>query len=288
MFLRLVADSFSRRPRHKLLTGAALALGMAVATAALSVSLDVGDRLAREFRSLGANLVVTPQADSLPLEIGGVDYRPANSAVLLPESDLPKIKTVFWHNNIIAFAPRIEVQAEALSIPSANWIDVLVIGTWAEHRHWPSRRWRICDRGYQNQPVVENRRSLVFRAGQGVRRWSRIREKPWHQARRSALPLGRSSHQDPVAASGYGNLVVGWVRRQCRHCCAVHCSRPSSFARPISPALRLRLNQARRRLRPTRSCHDEARRTRALELLAVRFLHSVLDSGRCYLVRTCA
>src|SRR5438045_1208758 len=53
MFIRLVADSFSRRPRHKLLTGAALALGMAVATAALSVSLDVGDRLAREFRSLG-------------------------------------------------------------------------------------------------------------------------------------------------------------------------------------------------------------------------------------------
>jgi hypothetical protein len=49
MFLRLVADSFRRRPRHKLLTGAALALGMAVATAALSVSLDVGDRLAREF-----------------------------------------------------------------------------------------------------------------------------------------------------------------------------------------------------------------------------------------------
>jgi putative ABC transport system permease protein len=133
MFLRLVADSFSRRPRHKLLTGAALALGMAVATAALSVSLDVGDRLAREFRSLGANLIVTPESDSLPLEIGGVDYRPANAGAYLPESDLPKIKTVFWHNNIIAFAPRIEVQAEALPITSANWIDVLVIGTWAEH-----------------------------------------------------------------------------------------------------------------------------------------------------------
>src|SRR5258708_4403163 len=79
IFIRLVADSFSRRPRHKLLTGAALALGMAVATAALSVSLDVGDRLAREFRSLGANLVVTPQADSLPLEIGGLYYRPGHS-----------------------------------------------------------------------------------------------------------------------------------------------------------------------------------------------------------------
>jgi len=32
-------------------------------------SLDVGDRLAKEFRGLGANLLVTPQADSLPLEM---------------------------------------------------------------------------------------------------------------------------------------------------------------------------------------------------------------------------
>src|SRR5258706_5006009 len=100
MFIRLVADSFSRRPRHKLLTGAALALGMAVATAALSVSLDVGDRLAREFRSLGANLLVTPQADSLPLEIGGVDYRPVDSGADLAESDLAQPYTTFLSEHI--------------------------------------------------------------------------------------------------------------------------------------------------------------------------------------------
>jgi putative ABC transport system permease protein len=139
MFLRIVADSFGRRPRHKLLTGAALALGMGVATAALSVSLDVGDRLAKEFRSLGANLLVTPQADSLPLEIGGVDYRPVNAGAYLPEADLPKIKTIFWHNNIIAFAPILEVRAEALLLTledgkdqQGNWItNVSLVGTWA-------------------------------------------------------------------------------------------------------------------------------------------------------------
>src|ERR1700721_3736426 len=115
MFLRLVADSFTRRPKRKMLTLAALALGMAVATAALSVSLDVGDRLAQEFRSLGANLLITPQADSLPLEIGGVDYRPANSGAYLPEQDLGKIKTIFWRNNIVGFTPVMEVPAEVLT-----------------------------------------------------------------------------------------------------------------------------------------------------------------------------
>jgi len=143
MFLRLVADSFGRRPRHKLLTGAALALGMGVATAALSVSLDVGDRLAKEFRSLGANLLVTAQADSLPLEIGGVDYRPVKAGAYLPEADLPKLKTIFWHNNIMGFAPVLEVPAKAmvggrddvlgLSANPLSWPTIPLIGTWAGH-----------------------------------------------------------------------------------------------------------------------------------------------------------
>jgi putative ABC transport system permease protein len=139
MFLRLVADSFTRRPKRKMLTLAALALGMAVATAALSVSLDVGDRLAQEFRSLGANLLVTPEADSLPLEIGGVDYRPANAGAYLPEADLGKLKTIFWRFNIMAFVPILEVPVQAWSPASKNWsspgvVDrTTLIGTWSEH-----------------------------------------------------------------------------------------------------------------------------------------------------------
>jgi len=140
MFLRLVADSFGRRPRHKLLTGAALALGMGVATAALSVALDVGDRLAKEFRGLGANLVVTPKADSLPLEIGGVDYRPVNAGAYLPESDLPKLKTIFWHNNIMGFAPILESPitiGNPASVPEiSSYIptyEAKFLGTWVHH-----------------------------------------------------------------------------------------------------------------------------------------------------------
>src|SRR2546426_2494346 len=118
MFLRLVADSFSRRLTRKLVTAAALALGMAVATAALSVALDVGDRLAREFRSLGANLLVTPEADTLPLQIGGVDYRPVDSGIFLSETQLGKLKTIFWRNNVIGFAPFLDVPVKVISVIS--------------------------------------------------------------------------------------------------------------------------------------------------------------------------
>jgi putative ABC transport system permease protein len=112
---------------------------MAVATAALSVSLDVGDRLAQEFRSLGANLLVTPQADSLPLQIGGVDYRPANAGAYLPEADLGKLKTIFWRFNIMAFAPILDVPVQAWSPASKNLSSpgvasgTTLIGTWSDH-----------------------------------------------------------------------------------------------------------------------------------------------------------
>ena len=136
MFARIIKDSFARQPRRKLLTMAALALGTAIATATLSVALDIGDRLAREFRSLGANLLVTPEADTLPLEIGGVDYRPVDSGVFLSEAELGKLKTIFWRNNVIGFAPFLDVPI-AVSNTNSSTSDVplqtTLIGTWYRH-----------------------------------------------------------------------------------------------------------------------------------------------------------
>ena len=133
MFARLVGESFVRNPRRKILTAAALVVGMAVATATLSVALDVGDRLAREFRSLGANLLVTPQSDSLPLEIGGVDYRPVDEGAYLSEVSLGKLKTIFWRHNILGFTPFLDVPASVRLSEQGSAYPVVLIGTWYEH-----------------------------------------------------------------------------------------------------------------------------------------------------------
>ncbi|HEY0702604.1 MAG TPA: ABC transporter permease [Candidatus Acidoferrales bacterium] len=129
MFARLVKESFSRNARRKVLTAAALVVGMAVATATLTIALEVGDRLAHEFRSFGANLLVTPQADTLPVEIGGVDYRAVNEGAYLNEADLGKLKTIFWRHNIEGFTPFLDVPA---FVPQAGGAATLV-GTWYEH-----------------------------------------------------------------------------------------------------------------------------------------------------------
>ena len=133
MFTRLVGESFRRNPRRKVLAAAALVVGMAVATSTLSVALEAGDRLAREFRSLGANLVVTPQSDTLPLEIGGVDYRPVDEGAYLEEADLGKLKTIFWRYNIIGFAPFLDVPVSVGNSAIGESAPATLIGTWYEH-----------------------------------------------------------------------------------------------------------------------------------------------------------
>ena len=129
MFVRFVSQSIRRSPRRKAMTVAAVAMGTAVATAMLGVMLDVGDRVNRELRSLGANLMVTPKARSLPVEIGGVSYRPAAGEEFIPEAAVPKIKSTFWRLNITAFAPFLKaaVQVNGQSVP--------VEGVWFRRRY---------------------------------------------------------------------------------------------------------------------------------------------------------
>jgi putative ABC transport system permease protein len=133
MFIRLLRESFTRNPRRKVLTGIALVLGMTIATATFTVAVDVGDQLAREFRSLGANLLVTPQADTLPVEIGGVDYRPVNQGAYLSTSNLPKLKTIFWRHNILGFTPFLDIPVQAGVKQEAVKFQTTLIGTWYTH-----------------------------------------------------------------------------------------------------------------------------------------------------------
>src|SRR5258708_24830600 len=109
MFVRLVYESFRRQTRRKLLVAIAVTLGAAVSTAMIAMATDIGDKMSRELRTFGANLVVTPEEDSLDVQIGSVNLKPAGNGAYLNEADLPKIKGMFWRNNITGFAPMLPV-----------------------------------------------------------------------------------------------------------------------------------------------------------------------------------
>ena len=124
MFLRLLYESFRRQKRRKALAGFAITLGVAVATAMIAVATDIGDKMSRELRTYGANLLVTPQEDTLDLQIGGVDLKPPSDGAYLNEADLPKIRGTFWHHNIVGFSPMLPVNV------NVSGRDVTLLGTY--------------------------------------------------------------------------------------------------------------------------------------------------------------
>ena len=132
MFVRLVYESFRRQKRRKLLAGAAITLGVTVATAMIAVATDIGDKINRELRTIGANLVITPQDDTLDVEIGGVNLKPPSDGAYLNEADLPKIEGTFWHNNITGFAPMLPVSVSAEIAGKKQ--DVTLVGTYFAKR----------------------------------------------------------------------------------------------------------------------------------------------------------
>jgi putative ABC transport system permease protein len=124
MLRRIIGHSITRRRRRKLLSFVAISLGIAAVTTVATIAVDVGDRINHELQSVGANIVVTPAADSFPISIGNVDFRPAGSGAYLPESALPRIKSIFWRNSIIAFAPFVYAPARS------GGTRFVLIGTW--------------------------------------------------------------------------------------------------------------------------------------------------------------
>jgi putative ABC transport system permease protein len=128
MFPRIVYESFRHQARRKLLAGIAITLGVAVATAMIAVATDIGDKINRELRSYGANLVVTPQEDTLDVEVGGINLKPPSDGAFLNEADLPKIRGTFWHNNIVGFSPMLPVTVKIGSGSGAE--DVALVGTY--------------------------------------------------------------------------------------------------------------------------------------------------------------
>lgn len=116
MIFRFVKESIWRAPRRKALIIGAIALGSAVATAMLGVMLDIGDKVNRELRSVGANIVVTPSAASLTGGIGAINAQAASASNYIAESQVPNIKKIFWGLNITGFSPSLTAQDGALQV----------------------------------------------------------------------------------------------------------------------------------------------------------------------------
>jgi putative ABC transport system permease protein len=149
MFFRLLTESFIRQKRRKALAGIAILLGTTAVTAMLALATTIGDRIHRELAVYGANIVVTPKAADLEVKVGGVNVQPATGNAYLKESDLEKLKTIFWANNITAISPELRLTGQVVPLTTyagitARWSEsapqntpdsmpVALVGYWFNH-----------------------------------------------------------------------------------------------------------------------------------------------------------
>jgi putative ABC transport system permease protein len=138
MFFRLLMESFRRQRRRKLLAGVAILLGTTAVTAMLALATTIGDRIHKELAVYGANIVVYPKADLLDVKVGGVDVKPASGGAYLKESDLQKLKGIFWANNITGMSPELIVHTatslnQRSSINDNQGVEVDAVGLWFQH-----------------------------------------------------------------------------------------------------------------------------------------------------------
>jgi putative ABC transport system permease protein len=130
MLIRFIQDSIRRAPRRKALIIAAIAMGSAVATSMLGVMLSIGDKVNKELRQAGANIVVTaPPAGGAGIDIPNY----------IPQSELPKLKTIFWALNITGVSPSLAAQEGQTQIQGVDFEGLRAVNpAWIVQGHWPN------------------------------------------------------------------------------------------------------------------------------------------------------
>src|SRR3970282_1967448 len=101
----LLAKSLWRGKARTVLVVLSVATASTLVSAFLNIAFTITEEMAMELRSFGANILLVPKTEPLEIEIGGMKYVSPEEAAYLGESDLPKLKTIFWRHNIVAFTP---------------------------------------------------------------------------------------------------------------------------------------------------------------------------------------
>jgi putative ABC transport system permease protein len=128
MLLRMLGKSLARRKGRIAIAVVSVVMGAAVATALMAISMDITEQVGQEFRKYGANLIVVPESDTIDVGFPGVEFGSVTEQGYIDESDIWKIKRIYWRNNVLGFTPFL-YQVVSAEGPSDTQ-DVVLAGTY--------------------------------------------------------------------------------------------------------------------------------------------------------------
>ena len=127
MFFRMIRGVLFRQWKKMLMIIFTIALGASLATAMLSVMLDVGDKVNQELKTYGANIKVVPKSSAVLTDLYDIDGD-AKTGGYLKEEELGKIKSIFWAFNIVDYSPFVNTKASL-----SDGSEATVVGSWFNH-----------------------------------------------------------------------------------------------------------------------------------------------------------
>ena len=128
MLFRMIRGVLFHQKGKMLLIALTIMLGASLATGMLNVVLGVEEKVNKELKNYGANIVVKPKDSSLLADIYDVGEGTELNTAWLREDELGKIKTIFWAFNIVDFTPFLDT---AVTLPDGS--QAKLTGTWFNH-----------------------------------------------------------------------------------------------------------------------------------------------------------
>lgn len=127
MLARMLFQSWKHGIKRKLLAVITIFLASGLVSALLAVSIDIGDKMAKELKSYGANILIEPASSAILPEMASINSSLATQD-FIDEKELPNIKDIFWRNNIVGFAPQLSANVQA------NGKNISILGTFFDHQ----------------------------------------------------------------------------------------------------------------------------------------------------------
>ena len=128
MLFRMIRGVLFHQKSKMLLIALTIMLGASLATGMLNVVTGVEEKVNKELKNYGANIVVKPKDSSLLADIYDVGDGAELNTAWLREDELGKIKTIFWAFNIVDFTPFLDAQ---VALPDGS--QARITGTWFNH-----------------------------------------------------------------------------------------------------------------------------------------------------------
>jgi len=106
VFARILRKSLAKRRSRVALAVLAVVMGASMASALLTTSYSMNEKLANEFRQFGANIMVLPRSETIDVGLPGISLGSVTEQRYINESALWKVKRIQnWSANVLGFAP---------------------------------------------------------------------------------------------------------------------------------------------------------------------------------------